>query len=824
MRPLNPCASQHGTKEGRHGTRRAGTEQEGQARNKKGRHGDLPLRVLIRLPHYWGLEGQACILWRLVLHCLRTSCSLGAVAGWRVLERFRVRSMSRFSHLVSLLLLAVTAPALAQTGAGQTATSPLAQQPSVAAVNPVSPSPTSPIPTKPLPQVVPTPPTQSLPEEETEEAISLPTDPAAWARQTITVASCAQPPTIDGKLNDACWKTATKASGFFRYGGGRPAPAAEQTQAWICADKTHLYFAFRCLDDHPELIKAGETVRNGNIGQDDFVGLDIDSQNNRRGFSTFIVTPRGTQFEQIEGGTADNITWAGDWTTAVQRTKHGWTCEMAIPFALMRYPRGANAFGIVLYRKLGRETSLQGWPYMPPAGVDNSTEPQYLAEFTGFAPPFYTPRPTFLPYTLLTGGTGNSARAGVDIKYPLSTTLTGVGTLFPDFQTIEQDVTNINFSYTEKLLTDRRPFFAEGAGFLPPTDLFYSRRIGAVDEGVKVAGKQGDTTIGFLGSNTNGTSAQDSLALNVAKDIGLYSQAGVALTDDHMPGQPGSNDERVYGSYGLRRGPTRYTLTGFHTQSSQQGSPGGGDDQIELYTSVPFGKPSIDAAYSDISSNFTSALGFVPETDLRGSYISLNQYNQFDKGVLEKYDVSLNASAYQHHTGGFFHNSLNASVYGANRSGYSLTAAVTQSQRDQFHDHTGDLSLGWNGKTLYQRGSVEDVFGRQAGQPYNFLTLGQGVYVSRPFSVQLNYSRLKLGTTSSTQSILTGTYRLNPYQTIGGRVVSQGGADQGTGLGTDIYFSFSQQVRRGTDVFLLFGDPNSPQTRGKFTLKLVHPF
>ena len=134
-------------------------------------------------------------------------------------------------------------------------------------------------------------------------------------------------------------------------------------------------------------------------------------------------------------------------------------------------------------------------------------------------------------------------------------------------------------------------------------------------------------------------------------------------------------------------------MTGFHTQSFQQGQAGAGclffvNDQVEFYTSVPFGKLGVDAAYSDISPSFTSALGFVPETDLRGSYLSLNQYNQFDKGVLEKYFVSLNASAYQHHTGGFFHNSLNASVYGENRSGYSLTAAVTQSQRDQFQDHT----------------------------------------------------------------------------------------------------------------------------------------
>ena len=523
------------------------------------------------------------------------------------------------------------------------------------------------VPTKPVPQVVPTPSaqqgtSQDLTEDEFGDfPVAVPTDPAVWSRQSFTVAPCTQPPTIDGKLNDACWKTATRAAGFFRYGGGHPAPAAEQTQSWICADKTHLYFAFRCLDDHPELIKAGETQRNGNLYSDDYVGIDIDSQNNHRGYSSFFISARGTQAEQLEGGTADNITWAGDWTAAVRRTKHGWNCEVAIPFALMRYPRGANAFGMVLYRQIARQTTPQGWPYLPPAGATGS-EPQYLAEFTGFAPPFYSPRPTFLPYTLVTGGTGNSARTGLDIKYPLSTTLTGVGTVYPDFQTIEQDVTNINFSYNEKLLTDRRPFFAEGAGFLPSSDLFYSRRVGAVDQGIKVAGKQGDMTIGLLGSNTSRTTAQDSLAFNLAKDIGLYSQAGVALTDDHVPGQPGNQVERLFGSYGQRRGQTRYTLSGFHTQSALQGAPGGGDDQLEFSTSVPFGKPSLDMAYSDISPNFASLLGYVPETDLRGAYVSVNQYNQFDKGTIERYNVSLSASEYQHHTGGFFHEGVNLSA------------------------------------------------------------------------------------------------------------------------------------------------------------------
>ena len=79
------------------------------------------------------------------------------------------------------------------------------------------------------------------------------------------------------------------------------------------------------------------------IFHNDYVRMDIDSQNSRRGFATFAVNAQVTQFDQLEGDAADNITRAGDWKAAVCRTKRGWNCEMFIPFALLRYPRGAAA-------------------------------------------------------------------------------------------------------------------------------------------------------------------------------------------------------------------------------------------------------------------------------------------------------------------------------------------------------------------------------------------------------------------------------------------------------------------------------------------------
>lgn len=682
-----------------------------------------------------------------------------------------------------------------------------------------------------VPQVVPTPPTVTQPDlvnngdvvgDELPVSIPSPPTPAAWARQTISIAPCAVPPKIDGRLDDACWKTATRAGGFFRLGGTGPISPADQTEAWLCADGTHLYLAFHCLDSHPERIHASQIQRNGSIGEDDYVGVDIDSQNNHHGLSSFSLTARGTQGENLEGGTADNITWAGDWKGATTRTRDGWRAEMSIPFALLRYPKGAAAFGLNLFRKLSRDSSQENWPYLPPDGGNN--EPAYIHEFTGIHPPFLAPRPIFLPYTLFTGGAGSAGRVGMDIKYPLSTTLTGVATIRPDFQTIEQDVTGINFSYTEKLLTDRRPFFAEGAGFLPYRDLFYSRRIGILDGGLKVAGKQGDTSVGTLVTDTRGPNAENAAVLALNHDLGLFSRATLNFVSDIAAGRPSNQVAKVEGVYGWRVGQDQWSVTANHTPSWQGGRRMDSKDYFSFYASATPGRPNFSMDYQDIGAGFVSNLGFVPDVDLKGPSFSIDQYNQFDRGRLRLYDVNVSTSTYQRHTGGFFQKDANANLYLESRDGFSLDLNGDQSQRDQFRDHANQLQFGWGRRTLYQRGSVGDTVGRQAGQPYNFLTFSQGVLVSRPFSLQLNYSRLRLGDAHSTQTIFTGNYLLSGERSVGARLVSQSGADQGGGLGTNLYFSFGQHVRSGSDLFLLFGDPNSPKTRGKVTLKIIRPF
>jgi hypothetical protein len=634
---------------------------------------------------------------------------------------------------------------------------------------------------------------------------------AAWKRQEISVPVCAKPPKIDGILDDACWKTAAHADHFFRL----TSPVVQQTEAWVTADSSRLYVAFHCYDSDPSAIRAMETQRNGNTYVDDYVSVDIDSQDDHHSFSQFIVTARGTQNENLEGGTADNITWAGDWHAATQRTKDGWTCEISIPFGLLRYPRNAHVFGIQLERKVARETSSEFWPNRPSESQNNPVE--YFNELTDLNPIFYKPQPIFLPYTLVSAGEGNSAKAGIDIKYPLNSGLTGLATFHPDFGTVEQSVTSINFSYSQKFIQDQRPFFAEGSGFFPYRDVFYSPSIGDIDGGLKVTGKEGSTSIGALSTLTNGTAFQRASVLSLQHDLNPLSNLEFDFAGDSQAGLQSNRVIKTQGIYGWHAGQDKWVTYFTHSQSWVGGSAKGEQEFYELQWSGKMGHPSITYQYQGIAPNFISDLGFVPFEDLKGSNINFEQFNTFDKGYWQHYDIFGTYLKQDHWDGGFFRDSENLSLYANTHHGNGLFLGITQGRFEQFRDHINEYYLEWSNNSSYGAGNIDYQKGAQDDQSYEWWSLSQGYGFNRKFSVNLSYNWQKLGSTISTQGIYTPLYKLDSDRAIGGRVVTQDGD-------VDVFLSFAQKVRAGSDIFVLFGDPNSPRTRGLVQLKIVSPF
>ena len=55
--------------------------------------------------------------------------------------------------------------------------------------------------------------------------------------------------------------------------------------------------------------------------------------------------------------------------------------------------------------------------------------------------------------------------AGIDIRYEPRSDLTSILSINPDFTQLERQITDIDFSYIEKAVSDIRPFFQEGPSF-----------------------------------------------------------------------------------------------------------------------------------------------------------------------------------------------------------------------------------------------------------------------------------------------------------------------------------------------------------------------
>ena len=645
-------------------------------------------------------------------------------------------------------------------------------------------------------------------------------------------------PKIDGRLDDPCWVHAARVVGFFRQNGALP--VVEQTEAWITSDHGHLYVGFHCIDSHPEMIRGRQLQRGGSMADDDYVGIDIDSQGARRGVSTFLMSAAGTQYERIEGGTADNITWTGDWKAAAVRCADGWTGELEIPFNLLRYNRGASTFGVLLFRHVARETSREVWPRIPAEAEGH--EPSYMADCTGLTPPSLAPKPVFLPYVLASAAAkpsagGSAVREGLDFKYPLTTTLTGVGTLYPDFQTIEQSVSNISFSYTEKFVADRRPFFAEGGDYLSSRDLFYSRRIGQIDGGLKVVGKQNDLTIGLLAISNGWKPAdqarrQQVYVANISRDLGLYSHVLAAIVEDRQAGISRKENQvgKIEGSWGgiARRGYHPNLFAGYEP-SSADGARKGAKEFFHLGAGASRGRPNVSLNFESAADNFVSRLGFNPEINHRGFDTRIDQFNDFDRGTVETYFVGLAASRYRRvRPDTFYHEGYSPHGYIAFRSGWETSIGYNQSRRDAYRDHTTDYDLGWKRRSLYGRGGMHLTTGQVAGHPYQFANLHQGFLLALPLTLQAEQNWSVQGGTFHTQTIATASYRLSEARSVGMRLLRQTGpsdpkSNNYVAPGTNLYFSYGQHVRSGYDLFVLVGDPNSAATKGLVTVKVVQP-
>jgi hypothetical protein len=302
------------------------------------------------------------------------------------------------------------------------------------------------------------------------------------------------PPVIDGDLSDPVWQEAAKADRWVDWLNANP--NIDQTVVSVGYDDRNLYLAWYAYDSQPKQIVAQQTKRGAFPSGDDWIDLNLDPFHTHKfsDFSIFYVNPRGTRFARLAGGRSTKLEWEGDWQSAGRIVADGYTVEMAIPWAILNYPpaKGPTTLGINFLRYHRRANMISNWSNIGP----NDQHPEFTGHLTGVELPPFRPQLSLLPYVSpgWDEDAGAGLRAGLDLRSRLTPTLSLVGTINPDFRTVEEAVEGIDFSYGPRFVPDRRPFFQEGgdvfgigSGFLGR--LFYSRRIGAFDAGLSLFGK-----------------------------------------------------------------------------------------------------------------------------------------------------------------------------------------------------------------------------------------------------------------------------------------------------------------------------------------------
>src|SRR5579872_2429104 len=127
-----------------------------------------------------------------------------------------------------------------------------------------------------------------------------PIDAAVGRSQHYVAVKVAAPPQFDPSLSDPAWQGALMVTDFENLTTRRP--AALGTIAYLLYDNDNLYVGFRVHQDGVA-IQASQKTNNVNFGQDDCVGIGVDTSGVGSEVYFFEATPAGVRYQQASQST-----------------------------------------------------------------------------------------------------------------------------------------------------------------------------------------------------------------------------------------------------------------------------------------------------------------------------------------------------------------------------------------------------------------------------------------------------------------------------------------------------------------------------------------
>lgn len=299
---------------------------------------------------------------------------------------------------------------------------------------------------------------------------------------------------IDGILKDSGWQQAAVMTDFvyFRPTAGAREDFANRTEAFIMYDDEGIYFGGFCYERTRDSIATQLTGTRDGFGTNDYIGIIFDTYNDKLNGFEYFVTPLGEQWDaKMNPPSMDNemedFSWNGVWKSGAVITDSGWSFEMFIPFAAIRFgKKEVQDWGFNVTRRRRKTEQQNTWNPIDPnvngfltqegtwKGIANIKPPMRLQ----FSPYFSVYANHFPANTTGTSNWTSRVNGGLDVKYGINQAFTLDATLIPDFGQVQSDNQVLNLTPFEVKYNEYRNFFTEGTELFSKGNLFYSRRIG----------------------------------------------------------------------------------------------------------------------------------------------------------------------------------------------------------------------------------------------------------------------------------------------------------------------------------------------------------
>lgn len=457
---------------------------------------------------------------------------------------------------------------------------------------------------------------------------------------------------LDGKLNEADWQTTDIITNFKQVEPFQGEASKYPTIVKILFDSKNLYISAFCKDTAGKKgIRVQDFRRDFEYFSNDLFGVALDPFNGKRNATAFQTNPYGALRDlQVFDDNIFDREWDALWNARSNITDSGWSCEMAIPWKTLRYPKqktDSATWGINFVKIARRENEASAYPGFPRSF--DSYRMGYAALLKGITPPPPSTNIQINPYWVNQVDTKKetgkktisdyNTKLGGEIKWAPTAHSTVDVTFNTDFAQADADRQVNNLTRFSVFFPERRQFFLENAGLFDAGNQFtfkpfFSRTIGLdangnpipIDAGIRFTDKNEKYSVGGLYVHQRATENTQAANISVArfiKNYGGQNNIGLLVTNriDEARNTLKTNINSTATITGFNRMSDKlsfnYTISGSKTTGNNK------DDGAATFTSLNYSSNNFTLLWNTgyISKEYNAQAGFITRTNFIKNYV-----------------------------------------------------------------------------------------------------------------------------------------------------------------------------------------------------------